>query len=40
MLYPVLFEVNRSFVIGFQGSGVKILINGVSSTYQSKVDYS
>lgn len=39
-LYPVVFEVNRSFVIGFKRSGVKILINAVSSTYQSKVDYS
>lgn len=39
-LYPVLFEVNQSFVIGFKGSGIKILINSVSSTYQSKVDCS
>lgn len=39
-LYPVLFEVNRSFVIGFKGSEVKILINSVSSNYQSKTEYS
>lgn len=39
-LYPVLFEVNRSFVIGFKGGEVKILINSVSSNYQSKTEYS
>lgn len=39
-LYSKLFEVNRSFVIGFKENGVKIVINSVSSTYQSKLEYS